>query len=405
MPKKNNNSNAPWSTPESIRSHLQKRWDKGVFLNAEASVTFPYVYPIKGPSAAEITDCYADVTHWADSYRALDSFNGVQVIWTERSHRLSGKNHIPSQLSFASTHDLAHFVGRLREWENWNAALNIIQNTLPDLIPYWLKHPVQGIPLCHDLQKLTRLVRVCEWCRRYTQNATERIYIRQIPLEGIHTKFVESNQSILAMWLDYLCSDHFCDLGPTKGLTFAKRFGFLEKPQLVRIRLLDSKYYWNGLSDLTLVAHELASLEWPVKNVFICENDVTCLSFPTVPDSLLIFGGGYGFDALSRIPWLQSKRIFYWGDLDTNGFCILDQLKSHFPHTQSFLMDTHTLLRYKEYWSREGRPMCRNLLRLNPAERMTYQELCQHTWGKNVRLEQELIPISEVQKALRELGF
>lgn len=405
MPKKNSNTNFPWSTPESIRAHLQKRWDKGAFLNPETPVTFPFCYPIKGPSAAEITDCYADVSHWADLYHTIERLKGVQVIWAERSHRLSGKNKIPSQLFFASMYDLAHFVGRLGEWDNWNAALTIIQNKLPDLIPYWLKHPGQGLLLCRDLQKLTRLLSVCEWYRSYTQNATERIYIRQIPLEGIHTKFVESNQLVLATWIDYLYPDKFNHLERTTGLSFAKRFGFLEKPQIVRIRLLDSKYYWNGLSDLTLVAHELASCEWPVKNVFICENNVTCLSFPDVPDSLLIFGGGYGFDALSRISWLHSKRIFYWGDLDTHGFCILDQLKGHFPHTQSFLMDTQTLLRWKEYWSHESRPICPHLPRLNPEEFKTYHELCQQTWGENIRLEQELIPMSEVQKNLRELGF
>jgi hypothetical protein len=167
---------------------------------------------------------------------------------------------------------------------------------------------------------------LCQWCCNYIREQKERIYVRQIPLEGIHTKFVESNKSVLAAWLDFLCPENLWNHESSRSSDFAKRYGFLDKPQQVRVRILDPDYYLHGLSDWTLIATELAKHELPIQNGFICENNVTCLSFP-------------------QVSWLHTKQIFYWGGLDTNG-----------------------------------------------------------KWGDNVRLEQELIPMSYVKATLAKMG-
>lgn len=404
MPKKSSISNPGWSTPENMQAYLRNKWDRGAFLNTDNSNAFPLLLPIKGPSASELTEHYSEAQKWVAEFEFLKKLTCVQVVWEERSRRLSGKNRVPIQLCFACANDLANFVGRFSEWEKWNTALEMVKANIPELLPYWQQQSGKHLLLAQDLQKLSRLLSACQWCRNYIQEQKERIYVRQIPLEGIHTKFVESNKSVLAAWLDFLCPENLLNNERSRSSDFAKRYGFLDKPQQVRIRILDPDYYLHGLSDLTLIATELAKHELPVQNVFICENNVTCLGFPQVPGSILIFGAGYGFDALAKIPWLHSKRIFYWGDLDTNGFCILDQLKRLFSHTQSFLMDEKTLLAYKEFWCREDRPSCRNLSSLNEAEIKTYQGLCEQKWGDNVRLEQELIPMSYVKAILAKMG-
>ncbi len=44
------------------------------------------------------------------------------------------------------------------------------------------------------------------------------------------------------------------------------------------------------------------------------------------------------------------------GDLDTHGFHILDQLRSHHPHARSIVMDQETLLAHRDFWVREDSP-------------------------------------------------
>ncbi len=37
-------------------------------------------------------------------------------------------------------------------------------------------------------------------------------------------------------------------------------------------------------------------------------------------------------EPLAEASWLKERDLFYWGDIDTHGFAILDQLRGHFPH-------------------------------------------------------------------------
>ncbi len=133
------------------------------------------------------------------------------------------------------------------------------------------------------------------------------------------------------------------------------------------------------------------------------ENEINFLAFPAVSDAMVIFGAGYGFDAIKEARWLQNRAFYYWGDLDTHGFAILNQLRGLFPHVQSFLMDEQTLLSHHSLWGREDRPETRPLTWLSDAENTVYDQLRLNHWGEHVRLEQERIGFGHVRQALDRL--
>lgn len=81
----------------------------------------------------------------------------------------------------------------------------------------------------------------------------------------------------------------------------------------------------------------------------------------------------------------------YWGDLDTHGFRILDQLRAVHPHVVSVLMDQATRLAHREAWGRESAPSRAELARLSRKESALYRALGGDLYGPAVRLEQELI--------------
>lgn len=155
--------------------------------------------------------------------------------------------------------------------------------------------------------------------------------------------------------------------------------------------------------DLTLDADSFARLEPQVERVFITENEINFLAFPAAPHSLIIFGAGYGFATLREAAWLSRCRIHYWGDIDTHGFAILDQLRAHFPSVHSFLMDRATLLACETHWGEEEKPTQRDLRRLNAAESALYDELRDNRLRRNLRLEQEKIGFAWVEAALATL--
>ena len=67
---------------------------------------------------------------------------------------------------------------------------------------------------------------------------------------------------------------------------------------------------------------------------------------------MLIFGGGYAVSRVAGLPWLRDVPLYYWGDIDTHGFRILDLLRSRFPEVRSMLMDRATLLAHESHWDR-----------------------------------------------------
>lgn len=116
----------------------------------------------------------------------------------------------------------------------------------------------------------------------------------------------------------------------------------------------------------------------------------------------MVFGLGYGLERLGAVPWLRHTRIFYWGDLDTHGFAILDKLRGIFPEACSFLMDRETLLAHRALWGSEPERHDKPLHRLTAAETSLYDDLRHDRLGERVRLEQERIGFDHVARAVRQ---
>jgi len=134
--------------------------------------------------------------------------------------------------------------------------------------------------------------------------------------------------------------------------------------------------------------------------VIIVENKVNLLTFPPLPSAIAIGGLGNAIVDLSCITWLADRRLWYWGDLDVEGFEILSRLRSRFPQVRSLLMDAATVERWKDQLavSGTGRKPDPPVL-LNDGELAAF-ELCS---ANNLRIEQERIPQSAVVETVRSL--
>lgn len=111
------------------------------------------------------------------------------------------------------------------------------------------------------------------------------------------------------------------------------------------------------------------------------------LNLPALENSFALFGSGYAIQTLKSVKWLAYCPIFYWGDLDTDGFKILSQLRSYLPQTISIMMNVKTFETFKEFAVTVTESTAENLLYLTPEEQALYLYLSLH----NKRLEQERI--------------
>jgi len=190
------------------------------------------------------------------------------------------------------------------------------------------------------------------------------------------------------------------------AVAFERRFGFQTKPRLVRFRVLDPSLRLSDTDidgDYTLTAVDFGRLQVDLEDVFIVENEVSFLAFPSRSSAICIWGAGSGLEHLAMAPWLTHARATYWGDLDTHGFAILQQLRAVLPDARSMLMDRSTLEACRDRWGSEEVQAIRDLPLLSVAEREAYDLLRDQHLGRNVRLEQEFVPQSLLEQALREL--
>lgn len=381
-----------WTTHSELKKKLMTRWDSGSLLSEGIAPNnlFPMRLVLKGPTPSELGDQFAAAQDWVQGIVAGFKNTAWVIEWSEINHRQLGRNQLPRALIIPSLEGLARWLGKSTDLQQFINLSNTLLNAFPTLQAWAIKYPHV---LLKEKANLPRLMAILQWINT---NPKPGIYLRQLSLSGIDTKFIEQHKKLLSEWLDlHLTAEHI--VHDSRGINqFTARYGFKDKPAQVRFRILDEAFYIHGIADLMITVEAFTQLNLPIDTVYITENDINGLAFPDVPQAIVLFGRGYGLEFLKNANWLQEKKIQYWGDLDTHGFAILNQCRQYLPQTQSFLMDESTLLAHQAHWSKEQKPTHAVLTHLTEEESRLYQALQNNTFGENVRLEQEFIGFDKV---------
>ena len=388
-----------WTGEADLRARLQRQWDRGNLLTEvlTGGSSFPKRFSLKGPSSGELSEQFDAVRKWIAALAAMPHF---RLEMREIRHRVLGANEVPAAAWVNNLDDALAVIGQRRAARRFALLAEAIQSRRPQLLDWLATHPHKALALA-DIWE--RLLNVVDWVEAHPQPG---VYLRQVDVPGVDSKFIEANRGVLSDWLDRVLPGTAIDASATGARGFARRYGFRDKPLRIRLRTLDRALAvlpGNPDADLMLDAASFVALAPPITQVFITENETNFLAFPKVKDSLLIFGSGYGFEVLADSDWLRHCRIHYWGDIDTHGFAILDQLRAALPQSQSVLMDRATLMAFEAHWGTEGKPVRRDLDRLNVDERALYDDLRYDRIRPGLRLEQERIGFGWVERALAEL--
>jgi len=390
-----------WTTPEDVRAEVMRAWDRGRILGARVSGTsmFPLTIRTRRPDRRALSDRFDEVRQWI---RVLDEGSrahrgaGYEIVWLEIEHRQLGRNRVPESIVVSTEADALQLIGKRRASERFDALVALTLESFPVLRDWFAKRPLEVLE--HEAA-WPRVIAVLGWFRDHPR---PNVYLRQVDIPGVDTKFIQARRRLFLELLDQVLAPDVVD---PAGSTIEARYGFRAKPATIRLRVLDARNAIGGLTDVSASVSELRAHPPRGSRVFITENEVNGLAFPDVEDSIVIFGLGYGVDSLAALEWLDARTIDYWGDIDTHGLAILDRLRAHFPHARSLLMDRETLLAHREMWVEETTPHLGPCSRLNEAERALFDDLVSNRLGERVRLEQERIGYAAVERAIRGSSF
>ena len=305
---------------------------------------------------------------------------GYSLVYQNVRTRTLGEQDIPMSISFETEQDYLRFIGKGQDTAYFRQDLEMILSLFPELKDWICRYPGKVI-VNHDLWE--DLLKVCEY---FKSNPKPHLYIRELPIT-IHTKFIEKNKGIIRELLDIIIAEHI----NVEEKTFERRFNLRYDEPLVRFRILDNsicQQCFDGAEDLSIPINQFQFLHLPIRTVYIVENKINMLTFPSIDNSIVVWGHGFGVDIMKDVEWMKTKKIYYWGDLDAHGFQILSEIRAHFPQVESFLMDRATFDKYFE--GDEGSETnVEKELRLTQEENEMFRYLTEN----NYRLEQEKIPL------------
>ncbi len=394
-----------WTTNKDLQRQVQQLWDRGHLLASlleEDAAYFPKRLQLKKPSSKELSERFDEVRDWLGQLRKV---RHLRVVMKTVQHRVLGENRIPDSVWLDDLDSAVSLLGKKQELRRFSELLQITRRRQPVLLDWIRKHPVKALDLAGQWPMLLDVI---DWIE---DNPRPGIYIREVDIAGIDSKFIERHRGTLMALLDRVLPGDCLDETARGVSQFTRRYGFKQKPLRVRLRILDKALQLlpGQDQDITITQRDFQQLDRHpavqdrIRRVFITENEINFLCFPACSHSLVLFGAGYGFEALSDVEWLKSCRVYYWGDIDTHGFAILDQLREKLPETRSLLMDETTLLAHRHAWGVEDKPRHDDLQKLTGAEKRLYRALCDNDFGVNVRLEQEKIAFNHLQRVLRQL--
>ena len=288
-----------------------------------------------------------------------------------------------------------HYIKKEKEIKQFEEIVTVIFDECSNLLNLMNDKPFDFLK--YDSKEWHKIIQVSVWI---ANNPNPNIYLRELEIPNVDTKFIEKHDGILKKVINFLLNKDEKDFATNN---FEERYGFKRKPVTVHFRILDKDLDINGLTDLEIPIEDFARLNISVKKAFIIENKITGLSFPNVKSAIVIFGLGFGLDRLKKCGWLNNLELYYWGDLDTNGFVMLDQFRSYFPKAKSMLMTSEIVKEHKDMWVKEEKQSIRELTHLTADEANTYKELKENKHTNNLRLEQERINFSFVKEFLNSL--
>jgi hypothetical protein len=191
---------APWTTAADLRGQVLRRWDRGELLAelAAPSGLFPLRLNLRAPSSSELSERFDAVRAWAAELQQ-GSRAGIRLVMREVRHRVIGQNSLPGEAWVDTLDDALRLIGKARDARAFDVLLAATRQRQPTLLPWLQRLPLRTLALA---DAWPRLLDVVTWLQAHPRPG---IYLRQVDLGGIHSKFIEAQRGVLAELLTWRC--------------------------------------------------------------------------------------------------------------------------------------------------------------------------------------------------------
>jgi len=318
---------------------------------------------------------------------------GWTIAWEDWSSKKLGKQKWVSTIIVDTEEDYLDLLQKEEEAAAFKSQLQILLDWQPAIQPFLMDKPERVLDLktvWNDLQKVVD---------HLLAHDVSDHYIRSIPVP-VHTKFIEAYRPILFSLLKAIAPEKYSG----SSTTLDELLSLKQKPHLYPIRWLDrtiAEQFMYGMEVTGVTVDWLKQISWDIKEVWLVENETNLYLIPERKNAIAIFSKGKAMYSLKDVPLLTKAKLFYWGDLDEEGYKMLNAMHGYYPNNlQSVFMDETTLLQHSgEMGKQDAVYKTTSLEHLTREEQAAFNILKYH----NGRLEQERIRQDYVVEVLGKI--
>lgn len=354
---------------------------------------FPHAFPIGKPSTAELKSDYSKTFELTTEWQGWAREHNVTLEYESRIAIGGARQVVPTRAIVDSLDHAARLLGD--DWPERITNARIRLDIVCKRYPLAAGSPqiaatLRLIETYSDLD-FHLLQVVADWYLEDPSRASRGITPRQVPIPGVHAKWLQSHQA------------------GVKALTGLDDLGVLPlHPSRIHFTYLDRQHCASGhrVHDSATVGDSFVP-EYIPEVVIISENKDTAIHFPLLDRAISVEGVGRGGKTPATFPWIRNAPVLiYWGDMDRDGYEILAGYRVDFDRDiDSVLMDDAAYWAYEKFGTdhdKNGRPLQPGASRLNgklrSSERAVYEMLLAADHAGHRRIEQERI---DLQAALR----
>lgn len=385
-------------SPQELAARLAQHWNSADWRERQllgATAAWPLTLAIGQPDTAVFLNDAAALRCHLQQWRAVEQHGLGSVQWQERRYRGSSDAiAVPTHWQLAKPSQciaaISHFKvpGHAQVKSDYARLSTLIagverpgfQRLLVRRLVQWRETPTEAV------------IAAAHTALQLEPGCAQGKPLRALAVQGNDTKFFERHASLLTALLD----ERFDGEASRQGLV-----GFLgalpEDDHWLLIAPLSPDLL--PFAQMRVRASELLTTPLPDSRILLVENE-RCLHqlLQPVAHTIAVLGAGLNLGWLAA-PWLQGRRVAYWGDLDTWGLHMLATARHHLPHLQALLMDAATFSAHQHLAVAEPVHAPDSACGMLAPDEAT---LCVHlrTQQKG-RLEQEFVPTNAVHRAVR----
>lgn len=204
-----------------------------------------------------------------------------------------------------------------------------------------------------DKETATDFDLICQAADYMADHDVSGMTPRQVPLPGFSAKWLNKTR------LSTVCA------------ILGRDIALASRPAQIDFAYLDPDHAAAGLRHFdSYTEGDSAQPAYAPNVIIIVENVDNMRCYPqTVPGGICVFGHGYtAVSTLVKTPWIRDcQRVVYWGDIDQDGYRILDAIRASGIEAESLHMGCATYRDYERYGTCLDKSS-RNMPRLSKAE-------------------------------------